>query len=70
MTIYVQFDRPPFETDGVTPDMSAIIIAYAVSPQRLETWPFQSEVDASDERWKTYYDAQSEDLKTYLPMPD
>lgn len=46
------------------------IIGYFASPQDPTVWPNMGTVETTDARWKTYYDAQSDISKMYLPAPD
>ncbi len=36
---------------------SAVITAYLDSPQDPATWPNQGQIETTDPRWKTFYDA-------------
>jgi hypothetical protein len=52
-------------------DASAQVIqAYLASPQDPDLWPNQGTVEASDPRWKVFYDAQPELSRQYLPSPE
>ena len=45
------------------------IIGYFGSPQDPTVYPNFRQIDASDARWKTYYDAQPQYTQTLLPIP-
>lgn len=58
--IYVQFS-----------DVSkTVITALFGGPQDLDFYPFQGNVEASDPRYKVYYDAMPESIKEYWPTPE
>jgi hypothetical protein len=60
MNIYVQFAD---STDKV-------VVSYFGSPQDPVAWPNQGQIDTSDARWKTYYEALSSQFTEGLPTPD
>jgi hypothetical protein len=45
------------------------IVSYFGSPQDPVAWPNQGAVDASDERWKIYFDSQPPITQRLLPAP-
>jgi hypothetical protein len=47
----------------------ATIIGYFGAPQAPTVWENMGTVEASDARWKTYYDSQPAVLQPYLPAP-
>jgi hypothetical protein len=40
------------------------------SPQSLETWPYQAQIEATDKRWAAYYNSLPEGMRSGLPTPD
>ncbi len=46
-----------------------IIVSYFGSPQDPAVYQNLGTVDTSDPRWKTYFDAQADWVKPYLPAP-
>lgn len=57
--IYVQFSDE---------DMTEIV-SYFGSPQDPAVFANYGEIEASDPRWKVYYDKQSPWMQQYLPAP-
>jgi hypothetical protein len=46
------------------------VVSYVGCPQEAAAFPNQGELDASDPRWKTYYDAQDKFcIQPGLPAP-
>lgn len=59
-TLYVQF----------ADDTGQVIASWVGSPQDPKVFPNQGTVESSDARWKTYYDAQFQQVQAILPKPD
>jgi hypothetical protein len=45
------------------------IISYLGCPQDPKVWSNLGTVATNDDRWKSYYDAQSTFIQQYLPSP-
>ncbi len=48
----------------------ATVIGYFASPQNTTEWPNLGSVEASDPRWKAYFELQSAEAQRNLPQPD
>lgn len=59
-TIYVQFSD----------DTETLIVSIFGGPQDPEYWPNQGQVEASDPRYKVFYDALPDCVKEYWPVPE
>lgn len=46
------------------------VVGYFSSPQDPTVWPNMGQIDTSDARWKTYYDAQPDTVKSLIPASD